>query len=457
MAGIDARIVIIGLPQVIHAIGADAEQGIWISQAYIMGTIGILLLSGRFADLYGRKRVYTSGFLIFTVGSILTSLSVTPIQLVVFRIIQGMGAGIILTSSIAIITDATPPNELGYSLGINNLGFRFGAMAGLTLSGIIITFLGDWRALFYVNIPVGIIGTIWANKIIKEATTKESHRKNRLLSIDWMGFALFSTSISTLLLALTFAAYGIGSQIQTTTFAVISVVAFVCFLLQEFRSQSPLVNFKLLKIREYTGGLIALLINGIAWGAVLVLLSFYFQLVLDLSPLEAGLRIIPFDVAFLIAGPISGKLSDKYGHLPFTTTGILLSSLSLYLFSTVSMTTSYLIILFYMVIFGVSMGFFSSPNMSAVMTACTADERGVGSAMRSTFLNVGFAVSLNLAILIMSLTIPYALVTQVASGYTATLSIGKEMFLQSIKTTYLWLAFVNALALIPSILRTRIK
>ena len=350
MAGIDARIVIIGLPQVIHSIGADAEQGIWISQAYIMGTIGILLLTGRFADLYGRKRVYTSGFLIFTIGSILTSLSMNPIQLIIFRIIQGMGAGIILTSSIAIITDATPPYELGYSLGINNLGFRFGAMAGLTLSGIIISVLGDWRALFYINIPIGIIGTIWAYKTIKETTPRQNHQgKNKFLEIDWAGFTLFTISISTLLLALTFAAYGIGSQTLTALFVVISIVTFASFLFQEHRSQNPLVNFKLLKIREYTGGLVALLINGLAWGAVLVLLSFYFQLVLGLSPLDAGIRIIPFDLAFLIAGPISGKLSDRYGHLPFTTSGIALSSLSLWLFSTVSMTTSYLTVLVYMV------------------------------------------------------------------------------------------------------------
>ena len=173
--------------------------------------------------------------------------------------------------------------------------------------------------------------------------------------------------------------------------------------------------------------------------------------------MEAGIRIIPFDVAFLIAGVISGKLSDQYGHLPFTTSGIALSSLSLYLFSTVSMTTSYLTVLAYMVLFGVSMGLFSSPNMSAVMTACPADERGVGSAIRSTFLNVGFAISLNLAVLIMSLTIPYALVTQVASGYTTSLSTGKDMFLQSLKTAYLWLAFVNALAVVPSILRSKTK
>jgi MFS family permease len=173
--------------------------------------------------------------------------------------------------------------------------------------------------------------------------------------------------------------------------------------------------------------------------------------------LEAGTRIIPFDIAFLVAGPISGKLSDKHGHLPFTTAGIALSSFSLYLFSTVNMTTSYLSVLAYMVLFGVSIGLFSSPNMSAVMTACPPEQHGMGSALRSTFLNVGFAISLNLAILIMSLTIPYALVTQIASGYAPSLSMGKEMFLQSLKTTYLWLALVNTLALIPSILRTRTK
>ena len=369
MAGIDARIVLIGLPQVIHAIGADAEQGIWISQAYTMGTIGILLLTGRFADLYGRKNVYVSGFLIFTIGSALTSISLSPIQLIIFRIIQGMGAGIILTSSIAIITDATPTHELGYSLGINNLGFRFGAMAGLTLSGVIMTFFGNWRALFYINIPIGVIGTIWAYKTIKETTSQVHQGKHRFLSVDWAGFALFSISISSLLLALTFAAYGIGSQTLTASSVVISIVTFAGFLFQEHRSPKPLVNFKLLRIREFSGGLMALLINGFAWGAVLILLSFYFQLVLGLSPLDAGIRILPFDIAFLIAGPISGKLSDRHGHLPFTTSGIALSSFSLYLFSTA----------------------------------------------------------------------------------------GKEMFLQSIKTTYLWLAIANALAIIPSLLRTKIK
>lgn len=450
MSGIDARIVIIGLPQVIHALSADAEQGIWVSQAYMLGTIMILLLVGRFIDIFGTKRVYTSGFLTFTIGSALVSLSATPFEVILFRVIQGIGAGIILTSSVAIITEATPRNGLGFSLGINNLGFRVGAMAGLTLSGVILSFF-DWRALFYINIPIGIVGILWSQIVIKEP--KRAEAKNKRPRIDWLGFALFTTFMLSFLLSLSFAAYGIGNQTLTLTCVLISAVSIALFIIQELKSASPLLDFRLLKIRQYTGGLVAQLINGIAWGAVLLLLSFYFQLVLGLTPLEAGIRIIPFDIAFLISVPISGKLSDRYGHLPFTTAGIVLASVSLYLFSTVTASTPYVVTASYMILFGVSNGVFSSPNMSAVMSACPKERLGIGSALRSTFFNVGFAISLNFAILVMSLTVPYAVLTQVAAGYTATLSTSTDLFVEGLETAYLWLAALNITALIPSILR----
>jgi len=209
MAGLDARIVIIGLPEVVQALGADAEQGIWINQAYLLGSIAILLLVGYFADNFGRKRIYTIGFVIFTVGSALTSLATNPLQVILFRIIQGIGSGIILTSSVALIVDATPRNELGFSLGVNNLGFRFGAMAGLTMSGLILSLIGDWRALFYVNVPIGVFGTIWSQITIKETLrTGRKSNENKFACIDWFGFLTFTLFIISLLLALTFAAYG---------------------------------------------------------------------------------------------------------------------------------------------------------------------------------------------------------------------------------------------------------
>ena len=450
MSGIDARIVIIGLPQVISALKADAEQGIWINQAYMLGAISVFLIIGRLTDLFGRKRFYVSGFAIFTVGSALTSLANDPYQVVLFRIIQGIGAGIIITNSIAIITDATPKHELSFSLSVNNLGFRAGAMAGLTLSGFILSFLGDWRALFYVNIPIGVIGTIWAYKAIREPPNHNHVTRN---CMDWIGFITFTTFITSLLLVMTFAAYGVGSQILTLSFSVLTATSFVGFLAQESRCPKPLVDFSLFRIREFSGGIFALLLNGIAWGAVLLLLSFYFQLVLGYSPLEAGIRIIPFDIAFLIAGPLSGWLCDKFSHHPFTISGIILSSLSLYLFSTAKAATPYLTMVVYMVLFGVAMGLFSSPNMSSVMSAVPADKRGIGSAVRSTFLNVGMAFSLNLAILIISFTVPYSLVTQIASGTATALAADKLLLMQGLQSAYLWLAVLNTLAIIPSVLR----
>ena len=410
----------------------------------------MFLLIGRLTDIFGRKRFYVSGFAIFTAGSALTSLASDPFQVVFFRIIQGVGAGIVVTNSITLITDATPKNELSFSLGINNLGFRAGAMAGLTVSGFILSLLGDWRALFYVNVPIGIFGTIWAHKTIKETARKNKANQG---CVDWIGFVVFTTFISSLLLVMTFAAYGIGSQMLTIGFSILSLASLVGFVSYERGCKTPLLDLSLFRVREFSGGIFALLLNGIAWGAVLLLLSFYFQLVLGFSPLEAGIRLIPFDAAFLVAGPLAGKLCDRYDlHHPFEALGIILSSVSLFLLSTVKATTSYVTVTAYMALFGAAIGFFSSPNMSSVMSAVPTHRRGIGSAVRSTFLNVGMALSLNLAILIISFTVPYTLVTQIASGYASSLDAEKALFMEGLQSAYLWFAGLNSLAIIPSVL-----
>ncbi len=453
MAGIDARIVIIGLPEVISALGADTEQGIWINQAYLLGSIAVLLLAGRVVDIFGRKNAYTGGFAIFTIGSALTSLAASPLQVIAFRIIQGIGAGIIITNSVALIVDATPKNEVGFSLGINNLGFRFGAMAGLTVSGLILALTSDWRALFYINVPVGIFGTVWSHVTLKEVGLTEKGA-----SIDWGGFVAFTVSVTSLLLALTFGAYGLTNDFTMIEMLVVSAISLAAFVWHERRCEHPLLDLRLLRIREYTGGVFAQLINALAWGAVMLLLSFYFQLVLDYDPLEAGIRMIPFDIAFLVCGPLSGRLSDRFGHLPFTTSGIVLTSVSLYLLSTLDAVTPYMTVAVYMMIFGAGIGVFASPNMSSIMNSVPPQRRGIGSALRATFFNVGFAVSLNLAILIISLIVPYALVTEIiASGSGLTTQADKLLFMDGLKTTYLWLAVLNIVAVVPSVLRGRSK
>ena len=449
MDGIDSRIVIIGLPQVAAALHADIEQAVWFTQSYVLiGTI-VLLLIGRLTDIVGRVRIYTAGFAIFTIGSALTSVSQDPNQFILWRGLQGLGVAMLFINSVAMIVDATPRKELGFSLGINQIAFRFGAMAGLTLSGLILSFF-DWRALFYVNIPIGIFGTFWAHHRLKEIAKVE-----KKTPVDWFGFVSFSISITSFVLALTYDAYGLSEELVVYGLLVVSAVTLAIFVVYESREKYPLLDLSLLRIREFTGGVIAQLLNAIAWGAFLLLLSLYLQLILDMSPLEAGVGIIPFDIAFLIFGPLSGRFSDKFGHLPFTTSGLTLASVGLYLFSTVTIATPILFVIVYMILVGVGMGLFVSPNISSIMGSVPEKRRGIASAFRATFFQVGYVISLNAAVLIMTLVVPYQMITQIVSAINplAITASDKILFIRGLSSAYFWLAIVNVAAIPPSVLR----
>ncbi len=454
MVGLDARIVIIGLPQVASQLKADAEQAIWITQAYAVATTVLLPLIGRLSDIFGRVKIYAYGFAIFTVGSALTSLGMDPYQVIIFRALQGLGAALVYVNSVAIVTDSTPRNELGLFVGINQIAYRAGALLGLTISGIILAFL-DWRALFYVNIPVGIFGTFWARRRLKETAVRDKNAR-----IDYAGFLLFFTFLLSLMLALTFSAYG-ASRLTTLIYGLfaVSALSFVGFALRERSIDYPLVNFQMFRIREVTGGVLAVLFNVISWATVLLLLSLQFQLIVGLSPLEAGLRILPFELAFLAVGPLSGTLSDRFGHVKFTVSGLFVGSIALFLFSTITLDTSFTVLSVYMVLLGIGTGLFLAPNLRGVMGAVPQKGRGVGSAMVSLFLNIGLAVSLNFAIVIMSSTAPYSLITRVISSINPVSISGADrlIFLESIKNTFLAAAIINAIAIIPSILQIRRK
>jgi EmrB/QacA subfamily drug resistance transporter len=453
MVGVDTRIVIIGLPQVSEQLGADIEQAIWITQAYLLTNTLMLSLIGRLGDIFGRVKIYTYGFAIFTIGSALTSIGQNPSEVIFFRGIQGIGAALVFTNSIAILTDAAPRRQLGLFLGINQIAFRAGALLGLTLSGLILSFL-DWRALFYINIPIGIFGTLWARRQLKETALLDTNRK-----IDWVGFVFFTAFLFCLLVGLTYAAY--GSRGLTTAYALlIGATAFMAvFVAYERKAKYPLIYLRVFRIRQVSGGLFALLFNIITWTAVLLLLSLQFQLVDNLSPLEAGLRILPFEIAFLAVGPLSGKLADKYGQTQFILTGLILTTVALLLFSTTGQGTAYVVLSVYMVLLGVGTGLFVAPNLRAVMSSVPIERHGIGSALFTLFLNIGLTVSLNLTVVIMSLTAPYDLITQILAAVNPqSIPVGGiALFVASLKNTYFAFAIINSIAIIPALIGGRIK
>jgi EmrB/QacA subfamily drug resistance transporter len=451
MSGIDSRIVIVGLPQVAAALGADAEQAIWFTQAYVLASTIVLLLIGRLTDIVGRVKIYNIGFAIFTVGSALTSISTSPLQVIIFRSVQGFGSAFLFTNSVALIADSTPRKELGLSLGINQVAFRFGAMAGLTISGAILSIL-DWRALFYINIPVGIFGTYWAHKRLKEIAQTEKGSP-----FDLVGFILFSFSLLGFLLALTFDAYGFAERFTVIGLILTATISFTIFVFYERRIRYPVLDFKLFKIKEFTGGVVSQMLNAVAWGGVMLLLSLYLQLVQGLSALDAGIRIVPFELAFLVFGPISGRSSDRLGQRTFVISGLAVTSLSLFLLSTIGVNTSYSSVVVYMSILGAGIGMFSSPNISAVMGSVPARQRGVASAVRAIFFNIGFVISLNLAIIIMATTIPYSLISSIisSSSNVSLTTADRVLFANALSQTFLWMGVVNTAAIVPSLLRDK--
>jgi EmrB/QacA subfamily drug resistance transporter len=449
MSGVNSRIVIVGLPTIGHQTGASLSELIWITQAYLLASTVAIPLIGRVTDIVGRVKIYNIGFLIFTVGSALTSISFSPYEIIASRLVQGVGAAMLTANSTAILTDASPKNELGTMLGMNQIAWRAGAVAGLTLSGIILQF-ADWRALFYINIPIGIFGTLWAHKRLKEISVKDPVHK-----MDWMGFSTLSSSLALLLLAMTLLSYGLSGLFFGLTLLAGGFVLLVTFVIIELRESAPLLDLKLFKIREFTAASLAQILYGFVFSGTILMLSFYLQISLGESPLVAGLSIIPMDVAFLVVGPLSGRLSDKHGTRLLSSVGLGLLSVALITLSVVANTAgSYLPILLSLVLLGIGNGIFTSPNASAIMRSVPPHRRGVASGFRATAFNATATASYGIVILVMTVVIPYKTFSALIGGGGGIVSvIAKMQFVQGFKLAMLVLAIISAVAIIPSALR----
>lgn len=448
MSGVDSRIMIIGLPEVASALHADAEQAVWFTQAYVLGATLAQLFIGRTADIVGRVKIYTAGFALFTLGSLLVSVSQVPNEVIAFRAFQGIGSAMLSVNSTALIVDAVEEKNLGLMLGINTLAFRAGALGALTLSGVILSFY-DWRFLFYINIPIGIFGTYWARRRLRETVAVRRHQR-----MDWVGFATFTASIGSLLLGMTYAAYGFASQNVTDALLAVSAVTFVAFVYHERRTSEPLLDLTLFRIRQFSGGCAALFLNATAWGAVLVLLSLYFQLGLNWSPLQAGLAFLPFEFTYIAVGPLSGKLSDSHGRRYFMMAGLAVQGIAVFLFSTLTTSSSYYYVMVPLILFGAGSGLFNSPVTSSTMSAVPPERRGVASATTNVVWYLGYVLSLNLAILLMTTVLPFSEVSSTISSVgSTTVTVNRVLFVQGLSRAFLVLCTIDFVGILPSAIR----
>jgi EmrB/QacA subfamily drug resistance transporter len=399
MATLDSSIIVVGLPQVVLALNTNLVVGVWFITIYRLMITVLLVGIGRIADLHGRVRLYNMGFAIFTVGSLLSGLSITAEELLVFRLVQGVGAAFLFVNSVAIVTDAFSGGELGKGIGINQVAINAGTITGYTLSGILIQ-LFTWRSIFLVNVPIGIFGTYWSHRRLKEISQPSRGEK-----FDVLGAASFSSSITLLLLGLT-----IGSLTTPLNLILVasSGILMVFFFLVERRTKFPVLDMSLFRIRLFTAGNIANLLSGLAFAGLAFVMSLYFQLVRGYDPLHAGIFLIPLDATLILIGPISGSLSDKWGARGLSTLGLIVASAGFFVLSLFDQATSYSQLAFGLVLVGFGIGLFRSPNASSVMGSVPSSKRGISSGIRATIINSSIVTSIPLALAFMTLDIPYA-------------------------------------------------
>jgi MFS family permease len=433
MSALDGSIVIISLPAIFRGIHLDplAPANIayllWMIMGYRLVQSVLVVTLGRIGDMYGRVRVYNLGFSVFTVASIL--LSFDPFSgaaaaqwLIGWRLLQAVGGSMLTANSAAILTDAFPPERRGYALGFNQVAALAGQFIGLVAGGLLGAW--DWRAVFWVNVPVGVFGTIWAYRRLRD--DGERHRGR----IDWWGNITFAFGLSAVLVAITSGiqphggrATGWQSPFVLTTLAV-GIVLLIAFVVIESRVAEPMIRLSLFKIRAFSAGNAATLAAALAQGGLQFMLIIWLQGIwLPLhgydyadTPLWAGIFLLPLTAGFLVAGPTAGAMSDRFGVRGIASVGMLLFGLSFVGLMVLPINFPYWAFAILIALNGIGSGMFAAPNTSAIMGSVLPSERGVVSGMRATFQNSGTALSIGVFFSLMVVGLAGSLPDALTSG-----------------------------------------
>jgi EmrB/QacA subfamily drug resistance transporter len=404
LATLDASITLIAMPDIFRGIHLDplvpsnSFYLLWMILGYMVVASVLIVSLGRLGDMFGRVRTYNLGFVIYTVASLLLTVDwmtgrAGAAYLIVFRIVQGIGGACLLANSAAIITDAFPPNQRGMALGINNIVGVSGMFVGLVLGGLLAPI--DWRLVFLISVPVGLVGTVWAYLKLEERS--EPRRR----PIDWWGNLTFALGLVLAMVAVTYGIRPYGGHATGWTsprvIALLSaaVASLLAFALIERRIADPMFRLALFRIRAFTFGSLSTFLSAIARGGLMFILIIWLQGIwlpehgyaFTSTPLWAGIYMLPLTIGMLIAGPTSGVLSDRFGARPFATGGMLGSALSFVLLALLPTSFAYPLFALALLLMGISMGLFASPNRAAVMNSLPAGDRGAGGGMNQTFQN----------------------------------------------------------------------
>ncbi|HEX4102747.1 MAG TPA: MFS transporter [Pseudonocardiaceae bacterium] len=413
MATINASILLIALPDIFRGVGIDPLKPgntsllLWLIMGYLVVTAVLVVTFGRLGDMFGRVKMYNAGFAVFSVFSVLLSVTwmhgtTGVLWLIVMRILQGVGGAMLMANSNAIITDAFPVEQRGLALGLNQVAGIAGSFLGLIIGGL----LGpiDWRLVFLVSVPVGLFGTVWAYLKLHDSGVWQPARS------DWWGNLTFAIGLIAVLVGIT---YGIqpyhGHTMGWTNPAVLAamgggVLVLVIFCVVETKVAEPMFRLGLFRIRAFTAGNLASLLAALGRGGLMFILIIWLQGIwlpqhgysFESTPLWAGIYMLPLTVGFLIVGPVSGWLSDRFGARSFATGGMIIAAVSFGWLALLPVNFNYWEFALVLLLNGVGMGMFASPNRASIMNSLPPNQRGVGAGMSTTFQNAAMVLSIGI-------------------------------------------------------------
>jgi MFS family permease len=436
LATLDASITLIAMPDIFRGIQLDPLQPansfylLWMILGYLVVTSVLIVSLGRLGDMYGRVRIFNLGFLIYTIASLILAVDwMTGREgaafLIFFRLIQGVGGACLLANSAAIITDAFPAHQRGMALGINNIVGVSGMFVGLVLGGLLAPI--DWRLVFLISVPVGLAGTVWGYLKLQE---RSEPRKS---PVDWWGNVTFAVGLVLAMVAVTYGirpagghATGWGSA-RVIVLLSAALVSLIAFLWIERRAPHPMFRLPLFRIRAFTFGTLSTFLSAVARGGLMFMLIIWLQGIwlpshgydFTETPLWAGIYMLPLTAGMLFAGPTSGYLSDRFGARGFATGGMLGAALSFGLLMLLPIDFPYPLFAAVLLLNGLSMGMFASPNRAAVMNALPAGDRGAGGGMNQTFQNSAQVLSIGIFFTLMIAGLASSLPAAMDSGLEA--------------------------------------
>jgi EmrB/QacA subfamily drug resistance transporter len=415
LAATNSGTLIIALPDLERSLHASLLALVWVILAYLIAATVLVLMAGRLSDLFGRKRAYVGGFLLFAVASLGAGFSTDATVLILWRILQGIGSAFLFANAAALVTDAFPKDQLGLAMGANTMVAAIGLVLGPVLGGALVAI--SWPWVFWFNVPLALAGAAWGALILRELAKPDAVR-----GYDVLGTSTFVVGLTGLVLGVSRG--GLSGWNDPVVIAGLAVAAVLLplWVLIESRSRAPMLDLKIFRSRLFAAASAAAFINGLARFALMFLFVFYFQGAQGNSPIEAGIRLTPLALGMLIASPLAGMYADRHGSRALAAAGMLLSAAGLAGMTTLTVRSPYWQSGLWLLVVGVGSGMFNSPNTAAMMGSVPAHRRGIAAGARTLLQNTGAVLSIAFVLAIVTSAVPKATLFAVFSGLAKGLS-----------------------------------